>query len=238
MKPFLLYSPIKNELAMLFSVMNFLIKKSGAVRLLESVQKLDKFDAYTEDPAQLQMVVCDVTTDGVIPILEQLRKGNAAMKMVLVADETVPPVNYIRPTILPTALLWRPLQAEGASSVLWEVLSSISTEVLEATETEALFCVESRGDVRRIPYSEILFFEASNKKLNLHLARKEIAFTGTLEKLAEDLPEEFIRIHKSFIVNRRFITQIQYGQNLVVLSNGIEIPISRSYKTALKAVFQ
>lgn len=237
MRPYLLYSPSKGELAALSSVMNFLLKKKGSVQIPECVQRLDKLSAYGEDPSLLQMVVCDVTSQGMLPVLEQMRRGNSQMKLVLVADGTVSPVLYIRPSILPTALLWRPLQTEKIKDTLWEVLSSIPAEDQEPQPADQVFTVEFRGDVRRIPYHEILFFEARNKRLNLHMARKEIPFSGTLEKLAEELPEEFIRIHKSFIVNRRAITQIQFGQNLAILEGGITVPISRSYKSALKAVF-
>ena len=93
-------------------------------------------------------------------------------------------------------------------------------------EQEEAFQLEVRGDVRRIPYREILFFEAGNKRLTLHMQRREIPFAGTLEKLAEELPEEFIRVHKSFIVNRSAITEIRYGQNLVILGGGSTVHIS------------
>ena len=238
MKPYLLYSPSKSELSMISSVMGFLMKKRGTVQIPDCIQKVDKFQGYLENPSQLKMLVCDVTTKGILPVLEQLRGANAQMKLILVADGSVPPVQYIRPSILPTALLWRPLQPEGTRDTLWEVLSAMPTDGQEQEQTQdETFTVEVRGDVWRIPYTDILFFEAGNKRLNLHMARKEIPFSGTLEKLAEDLPEDFIRIHKSFIVNRRAITEIQYGQNLVILEGGIMVPVSRSYKADLKAVF-
>lgn len=238
MRPYLLYSPSAKELAALSAVMDFLLKKRGAVQIPECVQKLDRLKDCLEDADQLRMLVCDVTTEGIIPLLERIRQQNTGMKLVLVADGTVPPVQYIRPTILPTALLWRPLQPEATRDTLWDVLRTIPAGGQESPEAETdVFSVEVRGSVRRIPYGEILFFEASNKRLNLHLRRKEIPFSGTLEKLTEELPEEFIRVHKSFIVNRKAITQIQFSQNLVILEDGITVPISRTYKSMLKAVF-
>lgn len=238
MRPFLLYSPSRSELSALSSAMSFLMRKRGSMQTPECTQKLDQLRTYLDDPRQLKMAVCDVTMDGVLPVLEQLRKGNADMRLVLVADGSVPPVRYIRPTILPTALLWRPLQPDGMRDTLWEVLSTIPTaDQQDLEESDQFFCVEGRGDVRRIPYQEIMFFEACNKRLNLHTRRKEIPFSGTLEKLGEELPKEFIRVHKSFIVNRNAISEIQFGQNLIVLEGGMSVPISRSYKSALKAVF-
>lgn len=238
MRPFVLFSPSKGELSLLNTVFDFLMKKRGTVQFPECAQKLSQLEPYLDDPTQLKMLVCDVTTEGIIPLLEQLRCKNQELKLVLVADASVPPVRYIRPTVLPTSLLWRPLKPEGVRDTLWEVLIAIPKEdQSNADPTANSFCFEVRGDVRRVPYSEILFFEAGNKRLNLNMSRKVIPFSGTLEKLEEELPEEFIRVHKSFIVNRNAITRIQFGQNLVILEGGMSVPVSRSYKPMLKAVF-
>lgn len=238
MRPYVLFCPNRGEASALSSVMDFLLKKRGLHMLPAYAGKLDQLKSCLEDPTQLKLLVCDVTVDGVVPVLEALRGANPELKLVLVADGSVSPVTYIRPTILPTALLWRPLGQEEAHSTLWEVMTSIRKDEETGRETGMeSFSVEVRGDVRRIPYSNILFFEASNKRLSLHMQRKEIPFSGTLEKLEQELPDTFIRVHKSFIVNRMAIQQIQYGQNQVVLEGDITIPISRSYKPALKAVF-
>lgn len=236
MRPYVLYSPSKSELSALSSVFNFLMKKRGTIQLPECTQKLTQLERCLDDPAQLRMLICDVTGEGTIPVLEKLRGQNRELKLVLVADGTVPPVRYIRPSILPTALLWRPLQPDNVRDTLWEVLATIPKEE-QQEKTEESFSLETRGEVRRIPYRDILFFEAGNKRLNLHTARKVLPFAGTLEKLSEELPEEFLRVHKSFIVNRNAITEIQFGQNLVILEGGMSVPISRSYKPNLKAVF-
>lgn len=238
MRPYVLFCPNRGEASALSAVMDFAMKKRGIHVLPAFAGKLDQLKACLEDPAQMKMLVCDVTVEGVIPVLEALRRANPELKLVLLADGTVSPVTYIRPTILPTALLWRPLRQEETHRTLWEVMAGIRTDGETAPETAGeSFSVEIRGDVRRIPYHQILFFESGNKRLNLHTQRKEIPFSGTLEKLEQELPDTFIRVHKSFIVNRTAIRQIQYGQNQVILEGDITIPISRSYKPALKAVF-
>lgn len=238
MRAFVLYSPSKSELSLLGSVFDFLMKKRGTFQLPECTQKLSQLEHCLDDPTQLKLLVCDVTTEGIIPLLEQLRGKNQEMKLILVADGSISPARYIRPTILPTSLLWRPLKTDQVRDDIWDVLVTIPKEnQSDADQALNSFCIELRGDVRRIPYRDILFFEAGNKRLNLNMNRKVIPFTGTLEKLAEELPEEFIRVHKSFIVNRNAITQIQFGQNLVILEGGISVPVSRSYKSMLKAVF-
>lgn len=236
MKPYQIFSPSRNELTALASVMTFLLQKRGISEIPGCNATCAQLSACLENPGGVRVLVCDVTAPGVLPVLELLRSGNPDMALVLVADASVPPVRYIRPSILPTALLWRPMQMDSIRETLWEVLDNLPLEE-DAQGAEEFFSVEVRGDLRRIPHREILFFEAGNKRLNLHTRRSEIPFQGTLEKLGEELPECFIRVHKSFIVNRSAVTQIQFGQNLIVLEGGATVPLSRSYKPAVKAVF-
>lgn len=233
MKSYLLFDPNARELSMISGKLDFLMRRQGIAELPDCIRKLDGLRLYAEGGA-LRMAVCDVTVTGVLPVLEQLRHRHGDMKLVLVADGTVPPVRYIKPTILPTALLWRPLQPEGVGEVLREVLSTIPGDDETPEDT---FSVEVRGVVKRFACREILFFESRDKKLLLHLQRREIPFPGTLEKLLEELPGNFIRVHKSYIVNRSRVAEIQFGQNQLILEGGIPIPISRSYKAAVKEVF-
>ena len=238
MRSYLFYIPDRSELNMVQSVVAFLLKKRGETQLPAAIQKHEQLISYLKKDLELKLAVCDVTAPGVLPVLEQLRSGHPDMRLVLLADQTVSPVSYIRPTILPTALLWRPVQPDGIRDALWEVINGIPKDDSDPQEPEeGVFSLESRGVVKRIPHREILFFEAKNKKVYLHHGRKEIPFSGTLEKLQEELPEEFIRVHTSFIVNRAHIAELQYGQNLVLIEGGMAVPISRSYKSTLKAVF-
>lgn len=186
---------------------------------------------------QMNIVVCDVCESDAIPVLEKIRAGRPDMKLILMADGTVSPTVYIRPTIMPSALLWRPATEQESKRVLTEVLSAIHQEKPSDLHSEEEFQIEVRGVIRRFSCHEILYFEAREKKLWLHLSHRELAFPGTLEKLQSELPAGFLRVHKSFIVNCAHAMEIQYGQNMMLLTSGEMLPISRSYKADVKAVF-
>lgn len=238
MKAYVLYDPAAGELAMLSAGLDFQLRRRGSTQIPESTRRLERLKAYVQSDGELKLLVCDVNTPGVLPVVEQIREKNRNMKLVLVADETISPVSYIRPGILPTALLWRPLEEDGIRQTLGEVISSIPMDGGGQQEDGGFFSLELRGAVKRYAYQDIFFFEARDKKLLLHLQRREIPFPGTLEKLMQELPQDFIRVHKSFIVNKRRITEIRYGQNLMILEGSFSIPISRTYKASVKAVFE
>ena len=237
MSSLVLYCPNYTELSMVISVTRFLLRRMG----LQSVEPLclnrpNGLKPYLEQNNGLDCLVCDVTAERILPILEHLRRLNPEMRLVLVADDTVPPVRYIRPSILPTALLWRPVNREEARQVLGEVYAALTVRP-EQEEQEQCFAVEMRGGRRFFSYGDILFFESRDKRIYLHSQREEIPFFDTLEGLSERLPDCFIRVHKSFIVNRTRIGEIQFGQSYLVLEGGMTIPVSRTYKARLKAVF-
>jgi DNA-binding LytR/AlgR family response regulator len=54
----------------------------------------------------------------------------------------------------------------------------------------------------------------------------------TLSSFEEQLPaDSFIRIHKSFILNKKFIHYIE--GNIIHLKNGKELPVGKNYRQLL-----
>ena len=62
----------------------------------------------------------DVAAMDGIRLAEHLRKQNREMFMVLLADMSVSPMDYIRPTIMAGSLLMRPVCAENVKRVFTE----------------------------------------------------------------------------------------------------------------------
>ncbi|NEU03633.1 response regulator transcription factor [Clostridium senegalense] len=73
-----------------------------------------------------------------------------------------------------------------------------------------------------IDYDEILFFETSHNmhKIILHGAKRQIEFYGKLKDMEKELSEDFYRCHKSFIVNKNYIKEIDTKEKLIHLKNG------------------
>ena len=104
----------------------------------------------------------------------------------------------------------------------------------ENPDGEEAFVLSGREGKTRIPYRQIYYFEARSKKLYLRLPDREMAFYGTMEELEAKLPEVFLRCHRSFLVNKNHIERILLSQNEIVLSHGISVPLSRSYKPCFR----
>lgn len=81
--------------------------------------------------------------------------------------------------------------------------------------------IKTNGRIQNIDFQNIYFFEASpdSHKIILHLENEHIEFYGRLKNY-EDLHSDFYRCHKSFIVNKSKIENIDSKERVIFLDNG------------------
>lgn len=88
--------------------------------------------------------------------------------------------------------------------------------------------IRSNRKTSRISYDRLLYIESLADYVRIHQdSGPEVVSKAKISHIEKELPATFIRIHRSFIVNRAKITS--YSSEQVVLGT-VELPISRSYK--------
>jgi len=91
--------------------------------------------------------------------------------------------------------------------------------------------IPKNGRVQFVATKDIDWIEAEGNYARLHVGNQEHEFRETLANLEEKLnPAEFLRIHRSTIVNIQRIKEIQawfHGHHRVLLENGAELRMSR-----------
>ena len=88
--------------------------------------------------------------------------------------------------------------------------------------------IRSSSGIMRVPFNKIEFLEVFNKKLRFHLADGDIKeINGSLSDFEGDLlcREEFIKVHRSYIVNMELTLSLD-AKSLTTCTKK-EIPISR-----------
>ena len=94
-----------------------------------------------------------------------------------------------------------------------------------------IICVEGMSEYLRIHFSLVPQAVSSDKACARH-ETKPLLVLLSMKKMEERLGDkDFMRIHKSYIINLRHISEIQ--KNRVLLDNGKEIPIGDSYRERL-----
>ncbi len=83
-----------------------------------------------------------------------------------------------------------------------------------------------------IAQKDIIFVEYLNRKIVINTIKESIKYIHMpMKAFKEKLSDDFVQIHQSFIINKRFIQSIQRSNQSLKL-RGIEhqLPIGRSYK--------
>lgn len=104
---------------------------------------------------------------------------------------------------------------------------SSSLPVNQETETEFIF-LRAEGKISKIKFEELLMAEARGNNTKVVTETFTISPTMTFSSLESLLPAgQFIRIHRSFIINKNKITHIEGNR---VFINKLEIPIGSNYR--------
>ncbi|WP_411811786.1 LytR/AlgR family response regulator transcription factor [Chryseobacterium scophthalmum] len=102
--------------------------------------------------------------------------------------------------------------------------------VTEANETGHFF-VKSSGQQHRINFDEILYVESIKDYVNIRTETQEYIVLDTLKSLENQLPGNFTRIHKSFILNLDKVKSL--NSKKVILISEHEISVGEMYKSNL-----
>lgn len=87
-------------------------------------------------------------------------------------------------------------------------------------------------DKTKVYIADLLYIKSDDHYLKIFLSNGKNHFVrGRLNKIIEELPPNFIRCHRSYVVNRNFIKQI--NNNNIILTDKTEIPLSRTFKNLL-----
>ncbi|MBO6142484.1 MAG: LytTR family transcriptional regulator DNA-binding domain-containing protein [Lachnospira sp.] len=227
----LAYNPQKQELEDICD-----ITKYQAAMLTDDRWNIRKFllmtecRKFVEQNPNLDVICFDITQPGGIAQIEKIRKKYTGAYVILLSDITISPVRYMKPTIMAASLLLRPFQKDDVVQVVREMMRTFSTE----DNTGKVFIVEDENGKNRIPYRDILFFESREKKIYVCTQNMQLGFYDTIERLCTQLPPDFKRCHRSYIVNTSYIQKIVFTENMIYLSEGSMLPVSRSYRTEMK----
>ncbi|MCH5197894.1 MAG: LytTR family transcriptional regulator DNA-binding domain-containing protein [Oscillospiraceae bacterium] len=174
----------------------------------------------------------DVTLEHGVSLAERIRRENGSSFIIIVADATVSPVDYLNPKIIAGALLLRPFTPAQAQSTLKASILKLLDSYSDGNSPG--FQLNLKTERKVIPYSQIYYFEARDKKVFLNVGNQEYAFYDTIDNLEAVLPSGFLRCHRSFVVAKSKIENIYISKNYMELDNGMQVPLSRSYKALLK----
>ena len=88
--------------------------------------------------------------------------------------------------------------------------------------------------VVRISISDIRYVEGMSEYLKIHIeGQRPLIVLLSMKKMEERLPEHFLRIHRSYIVNMRKVREVT--KNRIVMDADTFLPVGDIYKESLSA---
>ena len=98
-------------------------------------------------------------------------------------------------------------------------------------ETENILFLNVDKTHHKITLNSILYIESDRNYITVVTKNQKLSYIESLKNWVEKLPKnQFIQVHKSYIINRKFVDKIS-GNEIYVSAN--RIPIGRTYKQEL-----
>lgn len=133
-------------------------------------------------------------------------------------------------------------QKIGSVSVVKEELETLQDTRAESDESLDRIVVKTGNKIQILPLEVISHFEAQDDYVAIHSDQGKFLKLMRMKHLENRLPTgEFVRIHRSHIVNVKQIEKLELYEKdsyLLSLKTGIQLPVSRSGHGKLKEVLK
>lgn len=132
----------------------------------------------------------------------------------------------------PINFLVKPITSEAVKKVIDKYIA-IETKGMDS------FKMRRGKHIHMIHYEDILYFESKERKIFVHCVKPEldVAYYDNMDKVYESIKQsDFLYIHKSFLVNFRYVQEYSYEK--VKMVDGTEIPISQSKRKEIREKMQ
>ncbi len=102
------------------------------------------------------------------------------------------------------------------------LVNALERYTLQTSKIHKVYTIETGGRKISIDYNDIFFFETSSNvhKIILHAKDRQIEFNGTMKELAGALDDNFVRCHRSFLVNKNNIKEADAKKRMIYFNNG------------------
>lgn len=116
----------------------------------------------------------------------------------------------------------------------------VTATALQAPAQSSRIVVKDNGKIKIIPLQQVHYIEAADDYVKIFTAEGNFLKKKTMQYFEDSLPQqEFIRIHRSYIVSAQLITRItpyEKESHIALLTTGAQLPVSKAGYSKLKTV--
>ncbi len=207
--------------------MEQLLKSYPGISRTEYYQKLEDLSAALKSGITYDLILMDIewdqSTENGIQFAAQYNLLSPQTQFIFVTaynDKFSQKIFW--ETINLCGYLVKPVQKENLEKLLDKVRDKIFS-------SEALM-VQHGGTTEKIPSSQIRYLESKAHQIVIHTLSGEVTIYEKLDVYEKRLHKDFVRIHKSFLVNMRYIRRIEMKE--VTMQDGTVLPVSKARYSA------
>ncbi len=225
--------------AMKYDVYDFLLKPFQRIDVLKSLMKFKKESGFSQvfnhqNVQQIEVsqpVIANPLVNNAIPLVEEkydFKQNGMAYEAEKIDIQ------------LDTEEIKNELIGIVKQSLATHTIVPQQMEQQVVEQKNNILCVKSYGDYRFIEFDDIVYLKADNNSTDIMLSTGDsITAFKTLKYFESSLPNDFVRIHNSHIINIKFVSRIHLGNSDCYLNKGkIKLPFSKSYKDNINTIIE
>jgi len=128
--------------------------------------------------------------------------------------------------------LLKPFSFERFLKSVEKVHNKLIVQVKDEVKSNPTIYIKSGYEHIKINLNDILYIKSDSDYIEIHSKERTILSSDTLKSWKEKYVDEFIQIHKSFLVNKSKIEKI--SAQFVFITNQEKLQIGRAYKNQVE----
>jgi len=128
--------------------------------------------------------------------------------------------------------LLKPISLSKFTLAINKLISSPKNRIRNGAEDNSIFVrMETKGKWIRINLDDVMYIKGEANYIYIHKFNEKFMVYLTMKEMeaAVKKDSDFIRVHKSYIVSKRFITAV--SGKIITLNNGFTITVGETYKS-------
>jgi two-component system LytT family response regulator len=120
-------------------------------------------------------------------------------------------------------------------------LDNLREHLTNDKSTNKKIIIKTYDNIHLVPVNEILYCEADGNYVHVHLAgHPSIMVSSSLKEYNDMLTAEgFFRVHKSYLVNMKYIRRFEKAEGgFVILDNKTKVPVASRKRDELLEIFE
>ena len=197
-----------------------------AINYTEAIQRIEE-----EIP---DIAILDIQLSGIktgIDLAKKIRESYNFPFIFLTSNSDAATVSEAK-EVMPPAYLVKPFTKDELYTSIEIALHNFSKKVGEVNDNnfiikDSIF-VKEKGYYTKIFFKDILYLKSAHVYIEIFLKdNKKIVIRTSLNEILEKLSKNFIRVHRGYIINTTYLTQIT-NTSVKILNN--VLPIGKKFK--------